>query len=262
MPGNKKALIGTACLLALLAGLWLFPRVWYTRSETNRNPVWLSERTNVAGWSFAEVPVSEAAERLLVADRMVSGEFTSPTNRISVRVFSAKRYSEKPNEIGLFVHTPDRCWTQGGWKFEPVSPDSVELTVHGRKMVFERRLFVHGAQRELVYFGGLVGGQPLPFRLDHNLSVGFKYATDRAQGGVDTRGGGARAADKRFWARIWDSFTSRSQLLGPKQFIRISTSVYGADLARGDQTLQALLEAWLEPVEYEKELIAWQERKT
>lgn len=262
MPANRKALICTAAFVAVLAVLWFFPRAWYTRSGEVRSPVWLSERTNVAGWTFTSVPVSEAAEKLLVADRMVSGQFTEPTNRRGVRVFSAKRYSEKPNEIGLFVHTPDRCWTQGGWRFEPVSPDFVELTVHGRKMIFERRLFVAGAQRELVYFGGLVGGQPLPYRLDHNLSVGMKYAAKRSEGGADTRGGGARAADKRFWARVWDSFTSRRQLLGPKQFIRLSTSVVGSDLATADQTLQALLEAWLEPVDFEKELAAWQERKT
>lgn len=254
--------IGTILLTFLVGGLWLFPSLWYTKADAAARPVWLLERTNIVGWKYHEVPVTESAERLLVADRTVNGEFTREGGRATVRVFSAKRYSAKPNDIGLFVHTPDRCWTQGGWKLEPVTPDQVEVTFHGVRMVFERRVFVAAnGQPELVYFGGLVGGQPVPYRLDHNMSVGMKYAMNKAAKARGTAGAGMRAADQRFWQRIWDAFTSRRQILGPKQFIRISTPVIGSNLEAGDRLLQRFLETWLTLEDYEAELKAWQTRK-
>lgn len=254
--------IGAGVLTLIVGLLWIFPGVWYTRSDTRERPVWLGERTNIVGWTFRETPVAESAERLLVADRTFNGEFNQEGGRNVVRVFSAKRYSAKPHDIGLFVHTPDRCWTQGGWKFEAVTPDQVTVTVHGLEMVFERRVFLGGASRELVYFGGLVGGQPLPYRLDHNLSVGMKYAVNKAAQARGTSGAGLRAADKLFWQRIWDSFASRRQILGPKQFIRISTPAYSSDLETGDRLLQQFLELWLTPEDYDAELKAWQSRST
>src|SRR5215212_6959379 len=160
---------------ALIAILWGFPAVWYTRTDAQLGHFWLSERTNVTGWTFGDIPVSKAAEAILVADRLVSGEFSTSAGK-RVRVFSAKRYVESQNEIGLFVHTPDRCWTESGWKMAPVQPEFESLVVHGIPLLFERRVFSSGGQRELVYFAGLVGGQPLPYRFDHNLSVGMKHA--------------------------------------------------------------------------------------
>jgi hypothetical protein len=237
--------------------LWGFPAVWYTRSDYSLRPVWLSERTNVVGWSSSSISVSEAAERLLVADRLVSREFRRDADGQAVRVFSAKRYSAKPHDIGLFVHTPDRCWTQGGWQLQPAMPDSVDLEVQGVRMVFERRIFMTDGQRELVYFGGLVGGQPLPYRLDHNLSVGTKYAFDQAAKEIRAMGAGYRSTDKLFWQRVWEAFVSRRRILGPKQFIRISTPVGGADVEAGDRLLQGFLESWLYPVDYQSELDAW-----
>ena len=66
-----------------------------------------------------------------------------------------------------------------------------------------------------------------------------------------------RASDKRFWTRVWDSFTSRSPLLGPKQFIRISTSIQGDDVARADALVRDFTIRWLRPVDYESELRNW-----
>jgi hypothetical protein len=246
---------------ALVVALWAFPRVWYTRSGQQAKPVWLTERTNLVGWAYRRIPVTESAERLLVADRTVSGEFVGDDQQQAVRVFSAKRYTAKPHDIGLFVHTPDRCWTQGGWKFEPIVPDKIELTVQGMPLVFERRLFVAGEQRELVYFGGLVAGQPLPYRLDHNLSVGMRLAIDKATQDHGGQGAALRASDKLFWQRVWDAFKARRQILGPKQFIRVSTSVTGADLEAGDRLLQSFLETWLVPEDYQAELQAWLTQK-
>ncbi|HNQ87859.1 MAG TPA: exosortase-associated EpsI family protein [Verrucomicrobiota bacterium] len=261
-PGIPRGAIGFAVgLLVLVAALWVFPEYWYTRSGSAVEGVWLQETNSIPGWSFREVPVAEAAERLLSADRLVSGEFKRgsdrDTARDAVRVFAAKRYTERPNDIGLFVHTPDRCWTEAGWRLEPVMPDLVEIDVHGVRMQFERRVFSHGTQRELVYFGGMVGGRPLPYRLDHNMSVGMRFAMKEA---ADKTGTTLRAADTRFWKRVWESFVHRRPLLGPKQFVRVSTAVSGSDVKESDDRLRGLLEQWLIPVEYQAELRAWEAR--
>ncbi len=232
----------------LLGGCWMFPLVWYNRSDSGRSRLWFRERTVVEGWMFTLVPVAKAAEAVLVADELVNGEFTNGKGE-SVRVFSAKRILEKRNEIGLFVHTPDRCWTETGWKLEPQAPDSIEAQIHSTKMILERRIFNNGmGGRELVYFGGLVGGQSLPYRLDHNLSVGMRHQMKLAS---DRSGSMLRASDQRFWRRVWESFWNRRELLGPKQFIRVSTPLNGvADLATSDALLRSFLPQWLEESEF------------
>ena len=64
---------------------------------------------------------------------------------------------------------------------EPVQPEFRQVNLHGIPLLLERRVFSTGRQRELVYFTGLVAGQPLPYRLDHNLSVGMRHALHAAQ---------------------------------------------------------------------------------
>lgn len=250
---SRPAGIVTMALSVAVLALWLFPRYWYNYAGSNPRFFWLAQPTNVAGWTYAEVPVAKNAEAALAADHLVSGEFES-TNQGRVKVFCANRHAENQNDIGLFAHTPDRCWTESGWKLEPATPDAVTVDIHGVQVQFERRIFVASNQRELVYFGGLVGGQPLPYRLDHNLSVGMRYAL-RAAG--ERTGTTLRASDKRFWTRVWDSFTSRSALLGPKQFIRVSTSIQEDDVARADALVRDLTIHWLKPVDYELELRNW-----
>jgi hypothetical protein len=189
------------------------------------------------------VPIGHSAEKVLVADRIVSGEFRNSEGML-VRVFSAKRHRENPNEIGLFIHTPDRCWTEGGWKLEMSVPDSLELTLHGTSIPFERRIFEIKGQRELVYFAGLVSGRGLPYRLDHHQSIA-------------TRAGLAsltQALDPHFWHRLWDSFKSRTQLQGPKHFLRISTPIEGRDLTECDEMLKGFLPQWLVSGDYYEEI--------
>ncbi len=248
-------LVVAAAAMVLL--LWFFPSFWYTHADASQGYSWLVPRQSIAGWQYKELPVSKSAERQLVADETFSGAFTAKEEPAPVHVFLANRYSEKPNDIGLFVHTPDRCWTESGWVIQPIAPDYVQLRVHGIPMMFERRLFVGGEHQELVYFGGLVGGQPVPYRMDYNLSVGVKVALQKLG-----RSGGAqfRAVDTRFWGRIWDSFLSRRQLFGPKQFIRISTPVEGDGLPAADHRLVVMLDQWLEVANYEQELQRWQSK--
>ena len=254
LSAHRQILLISGTFSLLLLALWFFPLAWYTRTSSNQQYFWLTERTNLTGWAYHQVPVAESAEAILVADRLVNGEFTNSIGK-AVRVFSAKRYQEKQNEIGLFVHTPDRCWTESGWKLEPAAPEMIELELHGTKILFERRIFTVGAQRELVYFAGLTGGQPLPYRLDHNLSVGMKHQLALAR---DKTGTTLRGSDQRLWTRVWESFASRRPLLGPKQFLRISTPVNPANLSDGDRLIQEFLSQWLSPSDYHQELAHWQ----
>lgn len=251
---SKKAAVLSVISSAMLAALWFFPKVWYTKSVAGEKTFWFAESTNITNWKWEEVPVGKSAERMLVADRMVNGEFASPNGK-TVRVFSAKRYQEKQNEVGLFVHTPDRCWVQGGWKIEPVEQDVLALEIHGLKIPFERRLFEGGGTRELVYFTGLTAGQPLPYRLDHNLSVSQRFQTKSLE---RSEGAALRASDKKLWTRVWESFTHRRQLFGPKQFVRISTPVEHGNMEAADKLLQEFVSQWLKPADFEKESADWQ----
>jgi hypothetical protein len=244
-------------LAAIIAILWAFPAIWYTQ-KTDSKFHWFLEKEAIQGWKYTATPIAKAAEAVLVGDRLVNGDFASGDGS-SVRVFSAKRYEEKANEIGLFMHTPDRCWTQIGWRVEESAPEMIEVEVHGIKLPVERRIFVNQGHRELVYFAGLVGGEPLPYRLDHHLSVARKYQTKNLRG--DAASTHLRAVDKQFWGRLWDSFTNRRQLLGPKHFLRISTPL-GSDIAGADKRLQEFLPQWLEPVEYAAEKAEWKLAKT
>jgi hypothetical protein len=234
-----------AALAALVVLLWAFPRAWYTRQATGQVSQWLAEQTNAPGWTYKAIPVDKSAEKLLVADKLMNGEFSKGgrDSRV-VRVFGARRFKEDPKEIGLFVHTPDRCWVQAGNDVEPTVPDYVEVPVHGRTMGFERRLFRLGTQYELVYFTGLVGGQTLPYRLDHNYSVSRRAVV---AGAKDRTNGASRWNDTLLWRRVFESFVSRRQLLGPKQFLRISTPVMGGDEKSADALIREMLPIWLKP---------------
>lgn len=253
-PSMTRAGVYVIVLAGIIVSLWVFPAFWYKPSGKGQTRLWLRERDQIDGWVFQSMAVAESAEKLLVADALFSGAFTNVGTGKMVQVFSAKRYSQKGDEIGLFMHTPDRCWTDGGWDIAPISPDVLEFEVRGVRMLFERRLFVHGSQRELVYFGGMVGGQALPYRLDHNLPVGLRRAL-RVKAG--TGESAVRAANTQFWSRIWRGFIDRNPLVGPKQFVRISTASPSADATEADRILQDFLGRWLEPSDYEAEIQAW-----
>jgi hypothetical protein len=248
LPG--KQLIVPACLGGLVLVLWIFPTFWY-RADDDGPKHWLAEKTEVPGWSYHEIPVDESAEKVLVADRMVNGIFTNSTGS-QVYVFSAKRFEEKANEIGLFIHTPDRCWVQIGWRVEPdAAPDVKEISLHGAKVQVERRIFDYRGRRELVYFFGLQDGAPLPYRLDHYLNAALRA------GGKSERTS-IRATDFHFWRRLWDSFKGRQEFLGPKQFVRISTNVSADGENAADERLENFLRQWLVPSDFSEEKKQWQ----
>jgi hypothetical protein len=258
LPKSKQTLGLTIVFSAAILICWLFPHVWYTHANPTRQYFWLSEKHSLPGWTYSDEPVGQSAEAILVADQLVSGQFTNEAHQI-IHVFSAKRFEEKQNEIGLFVHTPDRCWTESGWRIEPVAPEVLTLNVHGVNIQFERRIFAGGGGRELVYFCGLTGGQSLPYRLDHNLGVAMRYQI-RKNG--EKSGAALRASDSHLWSRVWESFESRRPLLGPKQFIRISTPLAAQDVAEADRLLQQFILQWLQSADFQSELQAWKRTAT
>ncbi len=254
----KSAGVGVLIISLAILTVWCFPKYWYNQYDARANRYWLTAHTNIAGWQYTPIPIDKSAEKVLVADALTNGEYKNPQGAM-IRVFLAKRYVENNDEIGLFVHTPDRCWTEAGWHIEPAPMELAEVSVAGLQMPMERRVFTTASQRELVYFGGLVGGQPLPYRLDHNLSVGMKH---QLRQNLDKTGSSLRAGDKRLWTRVWDAFKSRRPLLGPKEFIRVSMPVKDGNLEAADRQLQEFMGRWLQPVDYQDELNRWKTVKS
>lgn len=240
---RKAPWVTVACVMVLV-GCWVFPWLWYTRGESDADIAWHRERTQVPGWRFERGEVGGSAEAILAADALFYGTYAGTSGQ-EVRLFTARRYRENPHEIGLFVHTPDRCWTEAGWTLEETRPDWREVNVGGRLIGVERRVFSNRwGEQELVYFFGMVGGETLPYRLDHNLGIGRRLWSDEEPG----EGTVWRATSALLWRRLAESFWNRRRLLGPKEFVRISTPVTGGDLAGADAVLALALGELLERV--------------
>ncbi len=245
MPKSPSKIFIPAILGALLvAAFWAFPYFWYNRTPPG-NFVWLVESTNVPPFTFQSTPISKVEEWMIQGDKVVSAQFTNKND--TILAFSAKRFSNDPNEKGLFAHTPDRCWTQAGWRHDLVQPETIQVSAGGIQLNMERRVFIwKSGQRLLVYFGGLSAGRPLPYRLNHELSVALR----QQPGGSYAARSATRAIDKQFWGNLWDAFRERRPMLGPKHFIRIATPIDGSDLAAADKRLQTFLNSWLQPGDF------------
>ena len=237
-------------LTAAVLALWLFPAWWYTSASRTEDFLWFRERKDIAAWSYSEIPVSAGAQSELGSDQYVNGEFRQTDGRV-VRVFSAKRYADTASDVDIFAHTPDRCWPLVGWRLHLIQPETVRLQVAGHSMQFERRLYSTAGKAELVYFGALVGGRPLPYRLDQYVQFGLNCGTTERSGTL------VRAKDGRFWRFVWESFLSRRPLRGAKHFVRISTPVAQTDIGEGDELLSEFVPRWLENTEFETEFLEW-----
>lgn len=225
-------------IASLILVIWVFPKVWYTRMESSQVSQWWVPVTQINGWNSQRSDRCPGGAIVGRGPTDGSGVHAIRASREPVRVLSARRNREDPREIGLFVHTPDRCWVQAGWTLVPTHPDLVQVDLQGCSIGFERRLFRIGDRFELVYFTGLVAGQTLPYRLDHNLSVSLRVL---AEGAEDRTHGANRWNDSLLWRRVWDSFLSRRPLLGPKQFLRVSTPVVAGRESEGDERLRRFL---------------------
>ncbi len=225
-----------------LVGLWLFPSVWYKGASESTEFKWFETQTEVDGMIYSEVDVGAAAEAILAADSMENGEFSAQEGGAVVRVFSAKRKGERKNATGLLTHTPDSCWTRVGMRAEDDGDFVASKSIDGVEMTMERRIYSFGSQRELVYFGAIVGGKALPYRLDTYLNAALGTTVTGHQSGP-----WSRAFNSRVWTWCWDSFAARTQLGGAQQLIRISTPIRG-DLEEAEQRIDSVLEQWLKRV--------------
>lgn len=226
--------------------LWQFPTFWYAEKEGTIYQ-WFGLNEEIPEWEFNPSPVGDAAEAVLKADQMDNGFYQQEGGAI-VRTFSAKRFEEKENAVGLFSHTPDRCWTNTGMVIEDAEPYFIEVEISGIKMIMERRVFSGGRYDELVYFGALVGGEALPYRMDQYLGSGRR----RKGAGGDTAGSVDRLFNSRVWTWAFESFAKRARLAGPQQLIRVSTPVVQS-IKTADERLLNFLRHWLVVVDYEEE---------
>ncbi len=245
----KRPPVAIMLLTVGLAILWQFPTYWYAGHDDESTYEWFQLNEEIPGWTFIEEPVGDAAEAVLAADKMSNGTYKNEVGHL-VRTFSAKRYKEKENAVGLFSHTPDRCWTNTGMVIERMAPYFLEMEIDGVKMVLERRVFSIGPLKELVYFGALVGGEALPYRLDQYFASGLVSedgAKDDRQGSLD------RLVSSRVWSWALESFVKRARLAGPQQLIRVSTPVKDS-VEEADERLSGFLQQWLTVIPYEEDL--------
>jgi hypothetical protein len=252
-----RLLVVPISVALLIAALWFMPYWWYAENHIGPDFKWFGENTNLPAWSYTPVSVGNSAEVVLAADQIINGDFVRPDGA-RVNGYSAKRYWKKENEIGLFSHTPDRCWTIVGWKIEPTEPDCFALSLHGVPMQFERRIFSFGNRKELVYFSALVGGKALPYRIDQYYRAARQKTTE-SQG--DAESTLLRLKQGRLWGWAWESFVGRTPLSGPQQFIRISTTLNGTTEAEAEKRLQEVLPLWLNLTNYQQELDRWKMAK-
>lgn len=246
MSKNKNA-VGVFVLSLSLFLLWRFPDYWYA-SEWD-DSIWFGEQEDVEDWEYEGLSVDKAAESILAADDTTHGQFLRSEEGDLVSVFSAKRFVEKWDEGSLFSHTPDRCWTGIGMKILPEAPFFIERELHGIPLVLERRIFAIGRDRELVYFGAIVGGKS--YRLNQFLDSEMNRENPGERLGV-FRGFMERLSNSRMWSKSIESFLSRERFIGPQHMFRVSTSVQD-DLDSAEDRLEEILEKWLVPTSYQDE---------
>lgn len=246
MSKNKKT-VGVFVLSLLLLLLWRFPDYWYT-SEWD-DSIWFAEQEDVEGWEYSEHSVNKAVESILAADKTIHGEFRGSGEGDVVSVFSAKRFIQKWDKGSLFSHTPDRCWTGIGMKILPEGPFFVERKLHGIHLILERRIFAFEGDRELVYFGTIVGGES--YRLDQFLDSEMNRENLGERLGV-FRGFIERLSNSRIWSKSIESFLNRERFIGPQHMFRVSTSVQGS-LDSAEDRLKEILKKWLVPASYQDE---------
>lgn len=245
-------LIVIASLIALLAAAWIFPLLWYEKPKGDF--FWLAENSGMPGWRFEAVPLSQEESDKLNVDRAVNQIVTS-SGQLQVRAFSTKNYTATTGAKGIFHHNPDVCWSGAGWKLMAIQPESIAVKIAGKDILFERRCFSFQGQMQLVYFGALVGGNAVPYRMNYFKAVGDTGSMTDADMQL------ARVGDRRFWSTILNSFRSRKSLQGPSHFIRVSTSVKSDDLGRGDQVLNDFLKDWLRRASFKDEFEQWQKTR-
>jgi len=68
-PAKIKTVFATTFLLSLaVLSVGLFPRLWYSKTDSLQRYFWLAEQNQIDDWHYKALPVSQAAEAVLAAE--------------------------------------------------------------------------------------------------------------------------------------------------------------------------------------------------
>jgi hypothetical protein len=122
-------------------------------------------RVALAGWTSQDLPLgpneflSSEAEKVLNYDDVVNREFSGDGTRFGVYV-AYWRPGKMPTQL-VASHTPDRCWTENGWKCVAMKFKQTMAFSGGNLQPAEWRKFEppHGGAPVYVVYWHLVGGK-------------------------------------------------------------------------------------------------------
>lgn len=181
----------------------------------------LKAAQELPGYRFVAEPLSAQVIETLATTNLFNGTFYGPRRVI---VFAADWDARNARQMSVVQHTPDECWVNSGMKvIGGVLPSRVDLTLDGRTLPFECRLFQTGAAggRELVLWTTLLSGLP--------LEEGARFVTESAREG--SLPGDRRYQDSQSRSRRTGQFVTvlkkRLKATGSKQFVRLSVPISG-----------------------------------
>lgn len=210
----------------------ILPSLWYNNKYPVGNKVDLNMfQRDIKGWTFKSVDIEDAIEKLIKSDKIVNGMYTNYEKHMEINLFVTEKISNDLNDFPecILSHTPDRCWPSVGWKVEEAVPNLTVIEFEDHSIIFERRIFSYNGIRQLVYFTGLLNGQQLPFRLNHNYK---NYRNDIY-----------KIFNEDVMQRLTQTFKSRLTLKGKKNFIRFSTEInYG--LKQTERDFSDFISSW------------------
>lgn len=232
-----------------VGGTWAWFRTGVDRSSASGG-IWVSARTNVAGYAWQAEPISADAAAILDATTLLNGRLTSTNSAVGAlyTVFTAEWLASASKSLNVARHTPDVCWVGAGWR--PVNlgaPRHVEieipLTRHAHtesgapavartvQLPFQCRSFrAPGSSRtEVVIWCALLNGIPVA----EGTRWGIEDDSD-----VDPIVRIQTSARRSALSQFLQSVRRRIPGNRSKQFLRISRAS-GPDVAR---TVQELLQ--------------------
>jgi len=230
----------------LVVALWYFPVFWYNNSSNSHGWKLGVDTSGISNSIFINSVVDPTEKKILLVDDLISGQYKPiDTSCAPITIYLATVNDYDPRAVSLFAHTPDRCWTEGGWVIRHIYSGSFNLLIGGRKFTFEKRIFDGFGHSELVFFTGVVSGSPLPFRLDYNyplnieaIQLGIPNILERGWFSGDSCW---RRDPRLIWRPMWESFVSRKKLDGSIQFLRVSTQVVDGRVDMAERRLEDFL---------------------
>jgi Protein of unknown function (DUF3485) len=209
-----------------IVGAWS----WFHLAPAKSTPRYhLSIQTNIPGWNFEPIPLSQEAVKTLATPNIFNGVYQNQSGE-RFNVFWADWSAENPREMDVLVHTPDICWTSAGWKEVPSElADSTSIKIGKNPIPFQLRTFVSPSreEQELCIWVTMINGKPFLDQYRFNIP---------AAATMDFRLGAAAVARQLNLGYFHHTILDRSPASNRKQFIRVST----AATSRVELTVQNL----------------------